>query len=627
MKLTPLSLFVFFGMSYALLVQGARAAEPDARITVQADKLGANISPLLYGIFFEEINRAGDGGLYAEMLQNRSFEDGPTPLGWSLGIAPNSGTFSTPSTMSLDTSKPLNANNRTSLKVTVGRGSGFFDLCNRGFNGAPYNRNGGPRDRAVRFDEAAGKPMSGLFVEKGKEYRFSMYVRSDDYRKKLHVAIEAWDDKVLAASKAAHGHKASAMLVLAEDSFDYLESDWKKFEATLTPNATAANAWLVVWFSADKPSDVGVAPNKTTVKPSTLYFDMVSLMPKDTFKGHATRKDLTQMLADMRPSFVRFPGGCYVEGDRLAERFQWKKSIGDIAQRPGHYNLWGYYSNDGLGYHEYLQLCEDIGAEPLFVINCGMAHRDHVPMDKMDEYVQDALDAIEYANGPAESKWGSLRAKAGHPAPFHLKLMEIGNENGGPIYNERYALFYDAIKRKYPEIKLVVPLWQGMPRNRPIDLLDEHYYNSPEYFFAHTRQYDTYDRDKYKVYVGEYAVTSGCGRGNLIAGVAEAAFMTGMEPQRRRGGHVLLRPALRPPGLADVEPQCHRLRFQPRVRHAVLLGAGDVRGKPGRSGGRRFHRRRSRRIPAWDDRRRHLADAGRVQGYPCYARRQDALHI
>jgi alpha-L-arabinofuranosidase len=493
MRLKLNTSFVFPTLIIVALTPTARAADPDAHITVQADRLGAKISPLLYGIFFEEINRAGDGGIYAEMLQNRSFEDGATPLGWTLVPSQR-----VDATMTLDTSRPLNANNPTCLKLAskwLFHGSRAA-ICNEGFKGAPYARRGGPRNRGEPFQEAADSQKWGLFVEQGKDYRFSMYVRGDNFHGSVDVTLERPSGEVL-----------------AKQSFANIENDWKRLEAVLTAAATETNARLVV----------------STKEAGTLYFDMVSLMPKDTFKGHATRRDLTQMLADMHPAFVRFPGGCYVEGDRLAERFQWKKSIGDVAERPGHYNLWGYYSNDGLGYHEYLQLCEDIGAEPLFVINCGMAHHDHAPMNKMDEYVQDALDAIEYANGPADSKWGALRAKAGHPEPFHLRLMEIGNENGGPLYNERYALFYDAIKKRYPEIKLVVPLWQGMPRNRPIDLLDEHYYNSPEYFLAHTAQYDSYDRDKYKVYVGEYAVTSGCGRGNLIAAVAEAAFMTGME--------------------------------------------------------------------------------------------------
>jgi alpha-L-arabinofuranosidase len=229
----------------------------------------------------------------------------------------------------------------------------------------------------------------------------------------------------------------------------------------------------------------------------------------------------------MKPAFFRFPGGCYVEGGVLAEAFRWKDSIGDIAERPGHFNIWQHTrSNDGLGYHEYLQMSEDLGAEPLFVINCGMAHGDHVPMDQMGPWVQDALDAIEYANGPVESKWGALRAKAGHPKPFNLKYMEIGNENGGPLYQERYVLFYDAIKAKYPEMNLVA---DQMTEKRPTEINDEHYYSDPFFFIRNAGKYDSYDRKGPKIYVGEYAVTGGAGKGNLIAALGEAAFMTGME--------------------------------------------------------------------------------------------------
>jgi len=212
---------------------------------------------------------------------------------------------------------------------------------------------------------------------------------------------------------------------------------------------------------------------------------------------------------------------------KLAMR--WKTTIGDPALRRTQHNIWQYMSTNGLGYHEYLQLCEDLGAEPLFVINCGMSHRENVPMDRMGEFVQDALDAIEYANGPADSPWGARRAKAGHPAPFNLKYLEIGNENGGPAYHERYALFYDAIKAKYPDVHLIANVWGGYPRNRPIDIIDEHYYASAKFFIDNATRYDRYDRSGPRVYVGEYAVTQGCGNGNLRAALGEAAFMTGME--------------------------------------------------------------------------------------------------
>ena len=264
-------------------------------------------------------------------------------------------------------------------------------------------------------------------------------------------------------------------------------------------------------------------------KAGTFWLDMVSLMPAKTWKGHGLRPDLCEMLVGLKPAFVRFPGGCWVEGDTMAQAYRWKKTIGDISEREPLWNIWGYRATHGLGYHEYLQLAEDLGAEPLFCINVGMSHREVVPMDKMDEYVQDALDAIEYANGPASSQWGALRAKAGHPAPFNLKYMEIGNENGGPAYHERWPLFYKAIKAKYPDIQLIANVWGGYPTNEMPEIVDEHYYSTPEFFMHNAGKYDTYNREGPKIFVGEYAVTQNCGAGNLRGAVGEAAFMTGLE--------------------------------------------------------------------------------------------------
>ena len=236
---------------------------------------------------------------------------------------------------------------------------------------------------------------------------------------------------------------------------EQVDSQWKTYKLTLTSNATDPKARLVIgsW------------------KPGTLWIDMVSLFPKKTFKArpNGMRLDLATMLENLHPSFVRFPGGCWVEGETLDTAMRWKRTIGEPAQRRNQWNLWQYYSTNGLGFHEYLQLCEDLGAEPLFVINCGMSHKEQREQpnstEGVEEYVQDALDAIEYATGPADSKWGALRAKAGHPAPFSLKYMEIGNENGGPAYNERYAMFYDAIKAKYPQMNLIANEWSGRPTN------------------------------------------------------------------------------------------------------------------------------------------------------------------
>jgi len=451
-------------------------AEP-AHITVQVDQPGIKVSPLLYGIFFEEINRAGDGGIYAEMLQNRSFEDAPVPLGWAVVRGDGK--------MTLDKSQPLNANNPTSLRL-----DGHVSVANSGFKGAPYAHDPDPAKWLPAFEKGAQEMPNGVAVQQGKEYQLSFYARGTG---PVAVTLEKTDGTVLARHEVAD-----------------LGADWKKFEATLAPSATDPNARLVVSAS------------------NTLWLDMVSLLPK----GQLFRADLLKLLADMKPAFIRFPGGCYVEGNKLDDAFRWKKTIGDMAARPGHWNLWGYPSNDGLGYHEYLLLCEAVGAAPLYVINCGMSHEQQhgkpAPTGaELQEYVQDALDAVEYANGPVTSKWGAVRAQAGHPAPFNLQYMEIGNENSGPIYVEHFALFHDALKKSYPDLHLIVDY--NPTGTRPAEIVDEHYYNTPGFFMRNATKYDRYDRSAHKVYVGEYAVTRGAGRGNLKAAIGEAVFMTGME--------------------------------------------------------------------------------------------------
>ena len=358
-----------------------------------------------------------------------------------------------------------------------------------------------------------------------------------------------------------------------------------------------------------------------------LWLDVVSLFPEETYQGHACRTDLAQMLKDMQPAFVRFPGGCYVEGDELANAFRWKRTIGDVAERPGHWNLWGYRSNDGLGYLEYLQLCEDLGTEPLFVINCGMAHKDVVPMEQMPEFVQDALDAIEYANGDAgTTKWGKLRAEHGHPAPFGMKYIEIGNENGGPAYDERYALFYDAIKAKYPDINIVA----NVPtRQRPTEILDEHYYSLPEFFMSNAFRYDTYDRNGSHIYVGEYAVTQNAGQGNLRAAIGEAAFMTGMERNadvvvmssyaplfvnpgwRRWNPNAIVFDASRSYGTPSYHVQAMFAQHRPDVILPLELKSPPLSTKP-------------RCRTHWH---RDLGHAGRIQGHSGRARREDAVDV
>jgi alpha-L-arabinofuranosidase len=451
-----------------------QAATAETSLKVHVDQPGTKISPTLYGIFFEEINRAGEGGLYGEMIQNRSFEDdrGGNDVkpkhwpAWSLVAGKDAKVLA-----ALDTSEPLNPKNPNSLRLEISEtAGGRVGIANEGFR--------------------------GIAVRQNAQYVARFYARgAGGLQGPLAVSIEDKDGKVFASAK-----------------IDGIGPKWKKFAATLTATGTTTVGRLVI----------------STESAGTLWIDSVSLFSKATWKErrNGLRIDLAEMLDQMQPAFVRFPGGCYVEGNKLANAFRWKDSIGGLAKRPGHWNLWGYRSTDGLGYHEYLQMCEDLGAEPLFVINCGMAHEDSITVRDLGPWVQDALDAIEYANGPAESRWGALRAKAGHPAPFHLKYMEIGNENGGPVYQDHYRLFYDAIKAKYPEMHLVA---NEPTRQRPTEILDEHYYSSPEFFMARANQYDKYNRNGPKIYVGEYAVTEHCGKGNLSAAIGEAAFMTGME--------------------------------------------------------------------------------------------------
>ena len=445
----------------------ANLVAADNAISVSVDKPGVKVSPTLWGIFFEDINLSTDGGIYAELVRNRSFEDSDKPDSWT-----PVGSGNVKIEMAIDAEQPMSAKNPRSLKVAV-------------------------KDPGVARAGVANGGYWGMSVVKGEKYNLSLCARADrSFSGPLTVTLESTDS-----------------VVYAKDKIKALTADWQTFTLTLKADATDPKARLVI----------------STESAGTFWLDVVSLFPNDTWKGHGFRKDLTQMLADMKPAFMRFPGGCWVEGNTMKESYRWKETIGDIAERRSQYNLWGYTATHGIGYHEYLQLCEDIGAEPLFCINVGMSHKENVPMDKMGEYVQDALDALEYANGPADSTWGSVRAKAGHPAPFNMKMLEIGNENGGPAYHERYGLFHDAIKAKYPSVKLVANVWNGMPKNRPLEIVDEHYYSTPEFFIANAGKYDGYDRSAFKVFVGEYAVTQGTGEGSLRGAVGEAAFMAGME--------------------------------------------------------------------------------------------------
>lgn len=434
-----------------------------AKISIKGDQPGHAVPPTLWGIFFEDINLSTDGGLYPELVRNRSFEDSQQPANWKLVNAADA-----KGEMAIDSSRPLNPLNRQSLRVKV--------------NGSASLSNGG---------------YWGMNIVEGGAYTFKMAARAADGFATPVVA------KILADGKE-----------LAKGEIGGIASDWKYFAIDLTATGGGANASLQIDLSGA----------------GTLFLDMVSLMPKKSWKDHGLRPDLAEAMDGLKPAFLRFPGGCWVEGDNLSRMYNWKKTVGSVDVRTPLFNIWDYYATHGIGYHEYLQLAEDLGAEPLFCINVGMSHKENVPMDLMDQWVQDALDAIEYANGPTNSVWGAVRARSGHPAPFKLKYLEIGNENGGPAYNERWPLFVQAIKAKHPEILLIANDWLGGHPKKPMpEIVDEHYYNKPEWFMQHADKYDNYDRKGPKIFVGEYAVTRNAGLGNLRGAIGEAAFMTGLE--------------------------------------------------------------------------------------------------
>jgi len=492
-----IAVFLLAFLPVGLFGQDKRDA---AVISVDVAHARAAISPSMFGIFFEDINFAADGGLYPELVKNRSFEFQEPLAGWHEVLGFSSKGLDRPKgELGIRTEDPLNQFNPHYLRVRVYEPG--YAFWNSGFR--------------------------GIGVESGAEYRFSAYVRSGG-PKAIRATLTDESGRELASGKL--------------EGFD---GHWKRYEAVIRTNATVQHARLNLYVD-----EVGY-----------LDLDMVSLFPVDTWKHrqNGLRKDLVQLLSDLHPGFLRFPGGCIVEGRLLATRYRWKTTVGDIAERQTLINRWNdefdfrpapdYFQSFGLGFYEYFQLAEDIGAQPLPILNCGMACQfnssETAAVDQLDEYVRDALDLIDFANGPVTSPWGKLRAQMGHPEPFHLTMIGVGNEQWGSRYVERYKVFAAALKAKHPEIKLVVaagPLPSGEPfdsmwstwRTLKADIVDEHYYMNPEWFLTNTGRYDNYDRLGPKVFAGEYAaqtagVTSADNRNNWKAAIAEAAFMTGLE--------------------------------------------------------------------------------------------------
>ena len=479
------------------LAQTASSPSALATITVQAGGQGKAISPDLFGIFFEDINYAADGGLYAEMIQNRSFEytnkDNSSwnqLTSWEL-VTRGGGK----GRVAVETEESLHTNNPHHAVLNVEQGGTGVGLMNSGFDGVP--------------------------LKAGEVYNLAVFARRDtNTPMPFTVSLESKTGTVLAQTKFADVSK-----------------DWLKYTATFRPTVTDADARLVV----------------TTTGTGTLALDMVSLFPQKTFhnRPNGLRADLAQTIADLHPKFVRFPGGCLSHGDGINNIYQWKNTIGPIERRKAQRNIWGYHQTTGLGYFEYFQFCEDIGSKPLPVVAAGVSCQNSgayqngkwgqgqqsIPLANMDEYIQDVLDLVEYANGPVTSTWGAKRAAAGHPKPFNLQYLGVGNEDHiTPEFELRFKMIYKAVKAKYPKLTVIGTVgpapdgsdfddgWK-IANALNVEAVDEHYYQSPEWFLTNLNRYDTYDRKKSKIYLGEYA-----SRGNsLFNALSEAAYMSSLE--------------------------------------------------------------------------------------------------
>ena len=478
------------------LAAGSALQAQTNELVIQAGKPGAEIQPTMYGLFFEDINYAADGGLYAELVKNRSFEFPQHFMGWK--------TFGK---VSLKDDGPFERNPHYVRLAYAGHPHKQTGLGNEGF--------------------------FGIGIKKGAEYRFSVWARVAEGETPAKIRVELADTKSMNEQQA---------FVAADVTVD--SKEWKKYQVILKPEVTNPKAILRIFLASRQ----------------TVDLEHISLFPVDTWQGHENglRKDLVQALADIKPGVFRFPGGCIVEGTDIASRYDWKKSVGMVENRPLNENRWqytfphrffpDYYQSYGLGFYEFFQLSEEIGAEPLPVLSCGLACQfqnpnmdAHVPLCDLESYIQDALDLIEFANGAVDTPWGKIRADMGHPAPFNLKLIGIGNEQWGKEYPEHLVPFVKAIRKKYPDIKIVGSsgpdsegeqfdyLWPEM-KSLKADLVDEHFYRPEAWFLSQGARYDNYDRKGPKVFAGEYAC-HGKGKkwNHFHASLLEAAFMTGLE--------------------------------------------------------------------------------------------------
>ena len=467
---------------------------------INTKKLGAPIQSTMYGIFFEDINYAADGGLYGELIKNRSFEFPQHLMGW--------------------------------------QAFGCVDVKDDGpFARCPHYVELSAPDHKDRRTGLTNEGYFGIGLKKGEQYRFSVWAKAPKGNGTIRVQ--------LINENSMDEHQE-----FVEQALNITSADWKKYTLTLTSPLTLKHAKLRIFLKGA----------------NSVALEHISLFPVNTFKNreNGMRRDLAQALADLHPGIFRFPGGCIVEGTDLDTRYQWKNTVGPVENRPLNQNRWehtfdyryypDYYQSYGLGFFEFFQLSEDIGAEPLPILSVGLAcqyqnwekESAHVPMNELQPYIDDCLDLIEFANGPADSKWGKVRADMGHPEPFNMKYIGVGNEQWGEFYYERLKPFVAAIRAKYPDIKIVGtsgPVPEDVPNNtyrfedgwkamkaQKADLVDEHYYRDEQWFLTHGLRYDTYDRKGPKVFAGEYAC-HGKGKkwNHYEAALLEAAFMTGFE--------------------------------------------------------------------------------------------------